>query len=56
MLCFCQWLNYSEHDDNTTEEQDNKILALADRQISAFGWDETFKSWKKYLVEKIMKK
>ena len=43
------WLFNRQYDDNTTEEQDNKILALADRQISAFGWDETFKSWKKYL-------
>ncbi len=43
------WLFNRQYDDNTTEEQDNKILELAEEQISAFGWDETFKSWKKYL-------
>lgn len=35
--------------DDITEEQEDKILELVDQQISTFGWDKTFQSWKKFL-------
>ncbi|WP_405379837.1 hypothetical protein [Phascolarctobacterium sp.] len=39
-----------DYAEETTEEQDEALQQTAKEQIAAYGWEATFKSWYRYLL------
>ena len=47
-----QYLFDRSYSDNLTDEQEDELLDQVEAQISEYGWNDTFDSWRKYLFDK----